>query len=90
MEVRSGFHRKIFGALPPRPDAGADFLVQQPPWGDSRLHGEVEHSAVSAGLLWQAVGILAKLKAQGFGVRAIARQLAMPPFSVHRALSMAA
>jgi DNA invertase Pin-like site-specific DNA recombinase len=31
-----------------------------------------------------------KLKAKGLGLRAIARQLEMPPFSVHKALSMAA
>ena len=31
-----------------------------------------------------------KLKAKGLGLRAIARQLRMPPSSVHKALSIAA
>jgi DNA invertase Pin-like site-specific DNA recombinase len=31
-----------------------------------------------------------RLKAQGLGLRAIARQLGMPPSSVHRALQLAA
>ena len=31
-----------------------------------------------------------KIKAKGFGLRAIARELKMPPSSVHKALSMAA
>lgn len=33
---------------------------------------------------------IGKLKAKGLGLRAIARQLKMPPSSVHEALSMAA
>ncbi len=37
----------------------------------------------------RAVDIM-KLKAKGLGLRAIARQLRMPPSSVHKALSMAA
>ncbi len=35
-------------------------------------------------------GEIRKLKAKGLGLRAIARQLKMPPSSVHKALSMAA
>jgi DNA invertase Pin-like site-specific DNA recombinase len=31
-----------------------------------------------------------KLKAKGFGLRAIARELKMPPSSVHKALQLAA
>jgi hypothetical protein len=34
-------------------------------------------------------GEVKKLKAKGFGLRAIARELKMPPSSVHKALSMA-
>jgi DNA invertase Pin-like site-specific DNA recombinase len=32
---------------------------------------------------------ISKLKAQGLGIRAIARQLGMPPYGVHNALKLA-
>jgi len=54
-------------------------LLNNPPREDAERRADNGRSAE-----------IRKLKAKGIGLRAIARQLKMPPSSVHKALSMAA